>query len=91
MCIFQDHHTLFFKKTAEKHQVKKSYEITAQSATRWAYRYINYQQLIKHYDTVTEALCFETEQCEDTGAIEPIGIWNTIASPSFVVNFVCLY
>ena len=48
-------------------------------------QYINCQQLIKHDDTVTEVLRFETEQCEDTNAIEGVGSLNTITSPNFVI------
>lgn len=74
------------KSTAEKLQINKSFEISAQSSTRWTCRYTNCEQLIKNYDAVSDALQYEIDKCEDTNSIEAVGILSTIQSPRFVVN-----
>lgn len=48
---------------------------------------INCEQLINNnYDAVTDALQYKMDKCEDTNAIEAVGILSTIQSPRFVVN-----
>lgn len=74
------------KSTAEKLQIKKPFEISAHSSTRWKSRYTNCEMLINNYDAVTDALQYEIDKCEDTNAIEAVGILSIIQSPRFVVN-----
>lgn len=82
------HHDIL-KKAADLIQTnqglkKTPFEISSQSTTRWACRYQNCEQLIKHLDVITEALKFETDQCENIDAIKAVGI--LITKGSFVVN-----
>jgi hypothetical protein len=58
-------HHVFLKKAADLLQVKRPFEITAQTFTRWTCRYKNCEQLIKHFDIVREVLGSVIEQCED--------------------------
>lgn len=77
---------IFFKRAADLLQVKGSFEITAQSSTRWTCRYSNCERLITNFDVVRDALRLEIDECENTNAIEGVGILSTISRADFIVN-----